>query len=228
MNREIQTLKDLPLESLLSAPLNAAIAAQANAALSTVAFVEKVGFKSKDPRRSIFDRQRNEDESEVRIATLKVKSKRRNEAGELVDDDVEISLPYITLFNIPTLEIGSLDWSFNVKLNRVEELAVDFTKSIESTATGSVAAGGDLTSIGIPISIGGKMSVAVTEKTEFALRYGVGREQEYNLAITVRANQAPQPRGIQRLFDIAERVAADIAEARRPQNQPLPAPSPGS
>lgn len=223
MQRDIQELKNLPLEALITAPLNAVIAGQASAAMSTVQFVEKVGFISKDPRKSIFDKKTAADVSDVRIADLKVKRKRRTETGALVEDEVEVSLPYITLFNIPSLEVSSMDWSFNVKLNSIEEFSVDFTHSVETTSSLGVEAGGSLDSLGIPINIGSKMNVSVTESTQFDLRYGSGREQEYNLAITIRANQAPQPRGIQRLLDIAEKIAAANAEATKP----LPATTPG-
>lgn len=213
MKQDVEELRNLPLESLITAPLNAAIAAQANAALSTVAFVEQVGFVSQNPRRSIFDQQTASDVSDVRVAELRVNRQRADASGTVVTDQVTISLPYVSLFNIPAIEISSLDWQFNVKLNSIQQFEVDFTHSVTTTTTTGGDVGGSLEALGIPVKIGGNAKVQLSSKTDFALRYGAGREQEYDLAITIRANQAPQPKGILRLLDLAETIAAGNQEA---------------
>jgi hypothetical protein len=78
MEREVEILRDLPLSSLLSSVLNAAINAQAAAALTTVNFIERVGFINKsDKRKGIFDKPKAEsgDVYDVRVARLNMEKK---------------------------------------------------------------------------------------------------------------------------------------------------------
>jgi hypothetical protein len=74
MEREVQILKDLPLNDLISAPLNAVINAQAAAALTTVNFIERVGLLNKtEKKRGIFDKSKPAgDDYDIRIARLNI------------------------------------------------------------------------------------------------------------------------------------------------------------
>lgn len=203
-SREVRELRALPLEDLIVAPLNAAINAQAAAALSTADFVKRVGFV--DPKsKSLFDRPEDSDKSDVRIAELRVTKKNKKADGSVEEVTESIEIPFITLFNIPALEIGSLDWSFDVKLKSVEAFETDLTHSVSTTSTTGA-------SVGLPLkalAIGVQMKVETAAKTDFNLRYGQGREGEYNLRVSIKANAAPIPRGIERLMDIAERIAIE-------------------
>lgn len=227
MEQEVQDLKDLPLESLISAPLNAVIAAQANAAMSTANFIQQIGFVNKgDKKKSIFDRLNpgattNPDKFDVRTAELVFVKKEKIEppptSGATTKDVEErVSLPFITLFNIPSVEIGEMTWAFSVKLKRIEDFETELTHSTTTTTTGGGSAEIGLASLGIPISIGASMKVESTSKTDFDLRYGLGRDHEYNLNITVKANAAAPPKGIERLLGIAERIAAANEAAVKP------------
>ena len=209
MQQDIQELRNLPLEKLISAPLNAVIAAQANAALSTATFIEHVGLKPEKENTSLFDDPAgDENKYDVRMARLKV-TKKVLDNGNVTDQEEAVELPFISLFNIPAFEINSLDWDFNVKLKSIQEHEMNFTHTVESTTGGNANATAGLQSLGIPVGIGAGAKVEVSSTTNFESRFGAGREQEYNLHINVKANAAPLPKGIERLLDIAERIATE-------------------
>ena len=234
MRQEIRELQQLPLEDLITAPLNAVITAQANAALSTANFIQQIGFRNKDANRdgstSIFDLLNKPpdpaqaaDQFDVRTAEL-VFIKKLNQNGNLVDTLERVSLPFITLFNIPSIEISEMTWDFSVKLKGIETFETALTHKAKQSTTvgGNVNAG--LQELGIPIGIGASAKVEASSSTKFDLRYGSGHEHEYNLNISIKANAAPPPRGIERLLGIAERIAA----ANEAAAQAAPAPAPAS
>ena len=92
MEREVKILKDLPLNDLISAPLNAVINAQAAAALTTVNFIERIGFLNKsDKKKGIFDKPKNSggDDYDVRVARLNMEKKEAHQGIEWVNPMVD-------------------------------------------------------------------------------------------------------------------------------------------
>lgn len=210
MQEDITELRNLPLEQLISAPLNAVIKAQAQSAMTTVQFIEEVGFIRKDEDSlSFFDTpgDTTANDYDVRVAKLQVS----------VDKDgsktiTNVDIPFITLFNVPSFEINNFDWSFNVKLKSMQSFSAKFATSNTTTTTGN--AGGSL-SIFSMLKIGGGMKVESTTKTDFESRFKSGREQEYNLSINIKGNSSPLPKGIETLLSIAEN-ATKVATAPAP------------
>lgn len=117
-----------------------------------------------------------------------------------------MQLPFISLLNIPMFEVSELNIDFNVRLKGVTQFEAEFNNETSSTASGSASASGDLSSLGIPLSVGASMKVETTNRSNFGLRYGEGHESEYNLHVTVKAVQAAQPKGIERLLALAEKI----------------------
>lgn len=119
----------------------------------------------------------------------------------------------MSLFNIPSIEIDSMEWDFNVKLKSVQSLSTSFTDQFKAgfrkKSGGNI--GGSFK--GISIGVNTSMTVEASRKTDFELRFKSDRTQEYNLKINVKANQAAPPKGIDRLLSIAERIAAESEEA---------------
>ncbi len=219
--QDIKELRNLPLADLISAPLNAVITAQANAALSTANFIERIGFISNSDK-SIFDNKEmigdNPDTHRVRMAELKVKKKILVADGDTYKvEEIEeyVAIPFITLFNIPAFEIGSLDWDFKVRLKSVQEFETNFSHSntIATSNTTGVELG--VAAKILQVGVNTTMTVEASATTDFELRYKSNREQEYNLHINVKGNAAPFPKGIERLLDIAERIATETEEANR-------------
>lgn len=205
MEQDITELRNLPLEQLISAPLNAVIKAQAQAAITTAQFIEEIGFKRPDED-SFFDTpdDASKNDYDVRVAKLKIDAN-----GKVTNVDI----PFITLFNVPNFEITNFDWSFNVKLKSMQTFSAKFGTSNTTTTTteGSARLG-----IFDLLKIGGSMKVESTTKTDFESRFKTGREQEYNLAINIRGNSAPLPKGIETLLSIAENAAKTAPEPTTP------------
>lgn len=202
MQEDITELRNLPLEQLISAPLISVIKAQAQAATTTAKFVEEIGFKKENEDKSMFDTPDGEDNNyDVRVAKLRVTT-----TGGAADTTnvTTVELPFISLVNVPNFEITNFDWAFNVKLKSMQSFSAKFGIENTTTTTGDVNAGLDIKGI---LKIGGGMKVESCTKTDFESRYKSGREQEYNLAISVKGTQAPLPKGIETLLSIAEAAA---------------------
>lgn len=201
MQEDITELRNLPLEQLISAPLISVIKAQAQAATTTAKFVEEIGFKKKNvDDQSMFDTpDADNNDYDVRVAKLNVTS-----TSGATTNVTTVELPFISLVNVPNFEITNFDWAFNVKLKSMQSFSAKFGVSNTTTTTGDVNAGLDIKGI---LKIGGGMKVESSTKTDFESRYKSGREQEYNLAISVKGTQAPLPKGIETLLSIAEAAA---------------------
>ena len=162
-------------------------------------FIEEIGFVRNDED-SFFDTpgDTNKNDYDVRIAKLKVKH--TPTGGTATETTVE--LPFISLFNVPCFEVGTLEWEFNAKLKSIQTFSASARLSSSSTIsnTSSTSLGGGK----LPISFGSSMKVESTVKTDFESRFKSGREQEYNLRIKINANTAPTPKGIEKLLDIAQ------------------------
>lgn len=222
MRQEIKELKELPLADLISAPLNAVIQAQNDAALSTVNFIQNVGFMPKDDEKDIFA---EDNPSDVRMAVIKYQEEvayektPKNGANPAVwetkKEERTLSIPFISLFNIPALEISEMKWDFNVKLKGMTQFATNLNTTTTTTSEGGGNLGANLSSFGLPISIGASMKVSTSSTTKFGLRYGEGHEATHQLSIGIKAVQAEPPKGVDRLLSLAEQMVQASIEARR-------------
>ena len=185
MQEDINELREMPLEQLLSAPLIALTKAQQQAAITTAQFIEEIGFKRTTDDDSFFDNTENlaKNDYDVRVAKLHIDAN-----GNVVNVDI----PFITLFQIPTFEISNFDWSFNVKLKSMQTFSAKFATSTAVTATHTSDFGLNIKNI---LKLNSSMKVEATTKTDFESRFKSGREQEYNLSINVKGNAAPLPKG---------------------------------
>lgn len=226
MNQQIQELTNLPLSFLISAPLNAAIEAQRASAMSTAAFIEEVGFIAPPQNRSMFSKPTTT--YDVRQAVVKYKQdevRLKTPADsttvpptpatyEVVKGaERTLQLPFISLFNIPTLEISEVSIDFNVRLQGATQFEFDasYSQSFTSTVTGSVGAQVPLGKI--PVGVGADIKVKTTSRSQFGLRYGEGHESEYNMNIQVKAVQSAPPKGIERLLSLAEKIVESSEKA---------------
>jgi hypothetical protein len=231
MKQETQELKDIPLSFLISAPLNAAIQAQRDAAMSTAAFIETVGFIPKG-KPSLFSNNTGNTGYDVRQVKvgykqdeIKLLTQGNPNANPPTKDVYQVTsgvertlqLPFISMLNIPMFEVSELNIDFNVRLKGATQFEAEFNTDNTTTVGAGGNAGGDLASLGIPVSVGAHMNVESTTRTQFGLRYGEGHEAEYNLHVTVKAIQAPPPKGIERLLSLAEKIvdASERANAER-------------
>jgi hypothetical protein len=211
-------LENLPLSFLISAPLNAAIEAQRAAALSAAAFIEQVGFLPKNQKLSLFTNATNT--YDVRQAQVSYTHKEVVlDKAENLDADPPtpatyklgevtrtLQLPFISLLQIPLFEVSELNIDFSVRLKGVTQFEAEFNNETSTNVESQARGSGDLTSLGVPIAVGGSMKVQTASQSKFGLRYGEGHEAEYNMHVTVKAIQAPPPKGIERLLALAEKI----------------------
>lgn len=217
--QDIVELRELPLEQLISAPLIAVIKAQAQAAVTTAKFVEEIGFVRKedttnDATNSFLDNTDDlaKNDYDVRVAKLHIDVTQTTGTGSTgVATNVEI--PFITFFTVPNFEISNFDWQFNVKLKSMQSFSAKFATSNTTTVNSSSDFG---LKLGDFLKIGHTMKVESTIKTDFESRFKSGREQEYNLNISIKGNTAPLPKGIEVLLSIAENAAKQASAPPTP------------
>ena len=109
-------LGSIDFAKIIGGPLNACVTAQSNASISTVNFIKEVGF------------EKDGEEEKLRMAEFKYKKMGPNpdfdpEKEESTTNpkqklnDVEITVPFIALLNVPSFRIETCEIDFNVKLN---------------------------------------------------------------------------------------------------------------
>ena len=107
-------LGSIPFATLIGGPMDAAVRAQANASVSTVEFIEAVGFEGTGSSRQLrmvdFSYQATEDDGD----------------GGSTTRDVAIKVPFIAMLNVPSLRIETLEIDLHVKLEST------YTKDVSS------------------------------------------------------------------------------------------------
>ncbi len=202
MTTDIQILRELPLKELISAPLNAVIEAQADAAMTTVAFIESIGMITDSGNTSLLDQDDPTDQTNYKIRMARFSIKKTTDASETATD---VEMPYITLFDPPAFEINSLEWDFNVRLKSITSFSAAL--GVSASMNSSLTTEGQI-NLKKRVKVASTMKVETSLKTDFEMRYKADREQEYNLHIKINANKAPLSKGISKLLDIVEAVAA--------------------
>jgi hypothetical protein len=97
----------------------------------------------------------------------------------------KMSIPALTMFPIPYIEINEITLDFNVKLNSVssfETSTTDFNQNAGSAGAESV-----------------NFKAAVS--TQRQTRGNIKIARDYSLSVHLKATQAPLPVGIQRILD---------------------------
>jgi len=98
-NYAVQSMSALPFGALIGGPLNAAIEAQATAALSTVNFIQAIGFTESGEGTS--------KTNEVRNVTFNYSSGGEQKA---------LTVPILTIVPIPFIRIETMDIDFTAKM----------------------------------------------------------------------------------------------------------------
>ena len=192
-------LGSIDFENIIGGPLNAAVAAQNNASLSTVAFIQEVGFKDDEIRMVDFSYTK---QVPVLIPdpawTAPVPNPNNNTAPLIPDPSgatepkaVKIEVPFISILNVPSLRIETVEIDFNVKLNSVHTkdtssefgINVDYSKEF---AIGKI--------------YNSKFKVSVSYKRTTSI--GVKVEKEYSLNVKVKATNDEMPAGLEKVLGL--------------------------
>ncbi len=170
-------LGSIDFEKLIGGPMQAAVAAQNSASLSTVAFIKSVGFEGNAPNQKIrmvdFSYTKTVPDTSAGVA-----------AGATKEEKVELKVPFISILNIPSLRIETLDIDLNVKLNSVYTTNTTSTFGISGSASGGFW--------------GVKFKVSSSYKRTSST--GVKVEKEYSMNVKVKATNDEMPAGLEKVL----------------------------
>ena len=180
-------LGSIDFEKLIGGPLNACVTAQTNASMATVNFIQKVGFDEDNKLRM------------VDFSHTKVKA--NPNLGKTIPDDVPVgtdvvsatieenvvlTVPFVSVLNIPSLRIETCDINFNVKLNSVYSKDVSSEFGLDASVSGGWG----------PV----KFKVSASYKRSSAT--GVKVEKEYTMGVKVVATNDEMPAGLEKVLGI--------------------------
>lgn len=182
-------LGSIDFATIIGGPLDACVKAQSNASIATLSFINEVGFELTDPNDPASAKK-------LRMADFKYKKNGPNpdyvSETETPDEeptipiDVELSVPFIALLNVPSFRIESCEVDFNVKLNST------YTKNVGSEFGLNVGASGGWGPV--------KLSVDVSYKRSSST--GIKVEKEYSLGVKVRATNDEMPAGLEKVLGL--------------------------
>lgn len=160
-------LGSIDFATIIGGPLDACVTAQNNASLSTVAFIKEVGFN---------------DDGTIRMVDFSYKKTKPDGTFE----DVALTVPFISILNIPSLRIETCEVDFNVKLNST------FTKNTSSEFGLNVGVGGKIGPVKLKVDISYKRTSST----------GIKVEKEYSLGVKVKATNDEMPAGLEKILGL--------------------------
>ncbi|HEU4403872.1 MAG TPA: DUF2589 domain-containing protein [Polyangiaceae bacterium] len=171
----LQALQNIPFASLIGGPLTAAVQAQAQAAMTTVEFIQNVGF---EPEASPNGAQK--------VKEVTFKYDKQNENGEV--KQFALTVPILAVVPIPYLRIESLDIDFSAKLN--DMVQTDQTSSFSGSAN-----------LDVSWRVV-KFRASASYKNDKSTKSS--STQDYSMSVKVHATQSDVPGGMQKVLDILE------------------------
>lgn len=103
-----------------------------------------------------------------------------------IQQDTEISVPFIALLNVPSFRIESCEVDFNVKLNST------YTKNVSDEFGISAGASGGWGPVKFKVDVSYKRSSST----------GIKVEKEYSLGVKVRATNDEMPAGLEKVLGL--------------------------
>lgn len=183
-------LGSIDFATIIGGPLDACVKAQSNASIATVNFINEVGFELTDPANAASPKK-------LRMAEFKYKKNIPNPDfkedepvsatnPKTIPNDVEISVPFIALLNVPSFRIETCEVDFNVKLNSTYTKDVSDEFGINAGVSGGWG----------PVKFKVDVSYKRTSST------GIKVEKEYSLGVKVRATNDEMPAGLEKVLGL--------------------------
>jgi len=177
-------LGSIDFATIIGGPLDACVKAQSNATISTVSFINEVGFETdtsgtKKLRMAEFKYKKNVPNPEYDPANPGTTS-------PTIQQDSEINVPFIALLNVPSFRIESCEVDFNVKLNST------YTKNVSSEFGINAGASGGWGPVKFKVDVSYKRSSST----------GIKVEKEYSLGVKVRATNDEMPAGLEKVLGL--------------------------
>ena len=177
-------LGSIDFATIIGGPLDACVKAQSNASISTVNFINEVGFEGEGA------------EQKLRMAEFIYKKNAPNPAyisetetpdeDPTIPTDMEIKVPFIALLNVPSFRIESCEVDFNVKLNST------YTKDVSSEFGINAGVSGGFGPVKFKVDVSYKRSSST----------GIKIEKEYSLGVKVRATNDEMPAGLEKVLGL--------------------------
>ena len=178
-----QELSSIDFESLIGGPLSAIVRAQAKSAMSTIDFIQSVGF----------DKHNN-------AIPLKFKAVRSvpQDNGNYANVTHEMTVPILSALPIPFLRVESARIEFNAKITSMEY--VDTKTSVGADASIEGEAGWGWGSV--------KLKASASYKS--TSRNGNQTNRSYSMNVVVNAVQDEMPEGMERILEFLTESVTSI------------------
>ena len=179
-NELVNDLSSMPFDRMIGGPLSACIDAQEQAAVSSVNFIDRVGFDPQNPGH---------------VINVDFKYRRDGE-------DVVLSVPLLTIVPIPFISIDTLNISFKAALksiNTEDAIDADRESSYDSTNSKYLGIGSYLKSAQIQRTV---MRGSVSTKKDSVATQHSAYSIEANIDINVIARQESMPGGLAKVLEM--------------------------
>ena len=183
----------LPMDSLIGGPLTAACDAQVMLAKATSDFITDVGF---------------DEEKKVRMVDFSFSRPEQIEKSDgsvdIVKTDYEVSVPFISIVPVPTLQVDNVDVSFNMEVKS----SFSESKKSDRQAAFSAEGSGGIGPFRVKVKVSGSISssTASQRKSDNSAKY----------AVQVTAKQTGTPEGLSRVMDILQQSIAPVPKDPAP------------
>ena len=177
-SKVLNTLQNLPFDSLIAAPLNACVNAQAEAAQSTINFIQSVGLNEDE----------NGNKQAVYVYFNFIQGGRR----------LTISVPLLTMIPIPYIAINTIDINFKAKVTGVQNENNSATKSYEDKIEASKKEG----KLGWFKVTTTKINTEVSTKKDSTSTKDSGYSVEATIDVAVHASQDSMPAGMAKILEM--------------------------
>ncbi len=177
-------LGSIEFDKLIGGPLDACVTAQANASLATVNFIKEVGF-DRDGKLIMVDFSHTRNSKNPNFGKEDAPAG-TNTTDEYIDEDIKLTVPFISTLNIPSLRIENCTIDFHVKLNSV------YTRDVSDK-------------LGIDASLGfgwGPIKFNVSASYQRSSSTGIKVEKEYTMGVKVVATNDEMPAGLEKVLGV--------------------------
>lgn len=187
-------LGSIDFAKIIGGPLDACVKAQTNASVATVSFINEVGFEVSETDPNV-KKLRMADFNYIKKAANPdyINEEETPNEEPTIDQEVKLSVPFISILNVPSFRIETCEIDFNVKLKSTYSQNVSSEFGIK---TNTSAGSGGLTSLFAKVSF--NMEVAYKRTTST----GIKVEKEYSLAVRVKATNDEMPAGLEKILGI--------------------------
>lgn len=178
-------LGSIDFATIIGGPLDACVKAQSNASISTVNFINEVGFEEvegvKKLRMAEFSYKKNVPNPEYNSEEPESSSNPKT-----IEQDTELKVPFIALLNVPSFRIETCEVDFNVKLKST------YTKDVSSQFGINAGASGGFGPVKFKVDVSYKRSSST----------GIKVEKEYSLGVKVKATNDEMPAGLEKVLSL--------------------------